>query len=768
MDKIKHGIERIEINDATLNGVVIEPTLINFFFGNNGTGKSTVARAIRDKTGLTWHPDVPADEYETLIFDHDYVDTEFRSFEKLRGVFTVGALNADTQEKITTRTAEKRGCDTAASTAQASAAKKKTELDTLLENFRAVCWGHSTELRSALGNAMAGYKGTKILFATEVLKGTSPVEYNLHELQAMCETAFSASGRNYPRFNKTGSFSQLASMSEIYKLLGVSITSSSDSEFARFVSALNAADWVSQGHKHYSTVANGKCPYCQRELPADFEENIASCFDAQYQQDVANLQRLLDAYSADMNGFIAALETNLQAETLPKIDTTEYKTKLELFKRTVEGNIRKIADKIKEPSSVVVLDDVKMVRDEINAIIDGFNAIIDENNTIIASKGDKQKECIKKTKELIAFTLAADIKAYNDCFTTLDKEYHDFQDTYKKNHDRSVELDRELTALNKDGVGTRATIDAVNKTLRDAGLQGFRLYPKDGEEHVYEVRRDGSDKPANNLSEGERNFIAFLYFYHVVRGSYEETGKKKRKIVVIDDPITSMDSGVLFLVSSLVRELIEICYNNVNLEDRTFKGDEVAQIFILTHNTYFHREITYNQIGRFDFVSYFLVQKRNNVSTVRLCTKENRDTVPPMIENYNPVQNSYKALWSEYKELSGSITTMSVIRRILEYYFLQLCGYDGVNLRKDVLEKNKHRFIVPSGDGTPDNDDKYHLALSMLSYIGKQDHGFNDGMDFVDESADVTQCRDVFWTIFDCLGQTQHYDMMMGNEALPK
>lgn len=159
-----------------------------------------------------------------------------------------------------------------------------------------------------------------------------------------------------------------------------------------------------------------------------------------------------------MNGFISTLEANLQAETLPKIDTTEYKTKLELFKRTVEGNIRKIADKIKEPSSVVVLDDVKTVRDEINAIIDGVNAIIDENNTIIASKGDKQKECIKKTKELIEFTLAADIKAYNDSFTTLDKEYHDFQDTYKKNHDRSVELDRELTALNKDGVGTRATI----------------------------------------------------------------------------------------------------------------------------------------------------------------------------------------------------------------------------------------------------------------------------------------------------------------------
>ena len=32
MDKLKHGIDRIEITDATMTGVVIEPTLINFFF----------------------------------------------------------------------------------------------------------------------------------------------------------------------------------------------------------------------------------------------------------------------------------------------------------------------------------------------------------------------------------------------------------------------------------------------------------------------------------------------------------------------------------------------------------------------------------------------------------------------------------------------------------------------------------------------------------------------------------------------------------------
>ena len=36
-----------------------------------------------------------------------------------------------------------------------------------------------------------------------------------------------------------------------------------------------------------------------------------------------------------------------------------------------------------------------------------------------------------------------------------------------------------------------------------------------------------------NLSEGERHFIAFLYFYHMVMGSQSDDGKMVDKIVVI-------------------------------------------------------------------------------------------------------------------------------------------------------------------------------------------------------------------------------------------
>ena len=61
-------------------------------------------------------------------------------------------------------------------------------------------------------------------------------------------------------------------------------------KISQFIKALNATDWVRQGHDYYAAHTSGKCPYCQQTLPVGFEEEIAACFDAQYQQDIADLR----------------------------------------------------------------------------------------------------------------------------------------------------------------------------------------------------------------------------------------------------------------------------------------------------------------------------------------------------------------------------------------------------------------------------------------------------------------------------------------------
>lgn len=195
--------------------------------------------------------------------------------------------------------------------------------------------------------------------------------------------------------------------------------------------------------------------------------------------------------------------------------------------------------------------------------------------------------------------------------------------------------------------------------------------------NVYEVIRDDG-KPAKKLSEGKRNFITFLYFYNLVcgngragsaiigtDGSISGAADRRDKIVIIDDPVSSTDSGTLFIVSAMVRDMINSCLNNVEFLNPEIQGNYIKQIFILTHNAYFHREITYNQIDYYNMVSFYMIYKSDNISTVKLCEEKAKE-VSRKDRNINPVQNAYTALWTEFRELNSTIPLLNVIRRILE------------------------------------------------------------------------------------------------------
>ena len=130
------------------------------------------------------------------------------------------------------------------------------------------------------------------------------------------------------------------------------------------------------------------------------------------------------------------------------------------------------------------------------------------------------------------------------------------------------------------------------------------------------------------------------------------------------------------------------------------------------------------------------------------------------MENFNPVQHSYAALWEELKEVQSAIPAKNIIRQILEYYFLQLCGYEGSDIRERVLEDHKENFI-DTIDGQKPDMTKYEIASSMLAYINNP-NGISDGLNYVEDCEDVEAYKRVFKMIFDALGQSQHYKMMTG------
>lgn len=81
--KMMSAIQKLVLTDATFNGETVEPTFINFFYGKNGAGKSTIARTIRGNLpgSVEWQSDRPADSYDVLVYDADFIRDNFENYD---------------------------------------------------------------------------------------------------------------------------------------------------------------------------------------------------------------------------------------------------------------------------------------------------------------------------------------------------------------------------------------------------------------------------------------------------------------------------------------------------------------------------------------------------------------------------------------------------------------------------------------------------------------------------------------------------------------
>ena len=104
-------------------------------------------------------------------------------------------------------------------------------------------------------------------------------------------------------------------------------------------------------------------------------------------------------------------------------------------------------------------------------------------------------------------------------------------------------------------------------------IKKFNLIYIESDKSYYICRENG--EIAKNLSEGEKTVIAFAYFLATLKTRNFDL---KNAIVVIDDPVSSLDQQYLF--------------NLINLLALKFnKTSSFRQLFVLTHNFYFFKKL---------------------------------------------------------------------------------------------------------------------------------------------------------------------------------
>lgn len=748
---MQSAITDIKLDGRTYHNVSITPTLINFFFGKNGVGKSTIADNFAKSTGLT---PVPTD-YDVLVFDKEFIARNIREDDGIPGVFSVNEGNIRIEEEIKQKEAKVKELREEYSTTKSKIDVANTQRTDIQTEVGEICWKSTKAMRDDFPLAMKKTRSKKENFVAELLSTTHAQACDLDELATLYSTAFNSDATQYQNLVMTHRIEQ--GKQDGYDLLNKPILSSADTPFADFIRTIGATDWVRHGNERFSHVAGDKCPYCNQILPDDYAEQLASCFDAQYDADIKKLQQFTRNYEVAVDSVLRLLNENLSSP-FPRCDFTEYKQLLDTITAVIELNKKNLNEKLTSPASTVTLSDFDDKLDELNAIIDKFNSAIQEHNAIIASRADKKEECIDSVWKHMAFLVEDEVSKYRNNLQSLDKESRDLELELQRLTEEGTTLSADIVELSKQIVNIDSTMNSINKKLDDSGFQGFKFRKKQNDQHKYEIVRDDGS-PGRGLSEGERNFLAFLYFYHKVQGRESAESTFRDRIVVIDDPVSSMDSSSLFIVSSIVRELMSICYNN-GYPCEANVPQYIKQMFILTHNAFFHKEVSYHMLKHFRCVNFYLIKKARNVSTIELCVrKDPLSDTPAYPSNFTPVTNSYTALWKEYKEVTSPSALLRVVRQILEYYFIQISGYESQNLTERIMA-DEGVFCTENEDGTV-NRDLIFTVSAMLRYIGSESTGFNDGLNYVEGSEDIVRIRETFERIFTAMEQRQHYKMMI-------
>ncbi len=730
------------IESITISGVATYTTseqldglsLFNFIFGSNGSGKTTVSRVIADETNfptckVTWERGT---KLPPFVYNHDFVERNFNQSPELKGVFTLGEKQLETLAKIA---AAKGEIDTLTAKIQSLTQAlqgedgnggKKGELATLEDKLKEKCWVQKQKHDAKLQGGFEGFRSSMERFRGKVLQeqvSNTAVLLTLPELEKKSESVFGPTPTTEASVPAIDTAKILAH--ETDPILKKRVIGKDDVDIAAMIKKLGNSDWVREGRGFYD-VNDGVCPFCQKKTTDAFARSLNEYFDETFVTDSKSIDDLATDYATEA-GRVQQQLAGIIASPSRFLDVERLKAEKELFDAKIQLNNQRLAEKMKEASRVVELESLSNVCAAIDTLIDAANTQVTAHNKMVANLASERATLTAQVWKFVLEELKTDLAAFKAVKGDLDKAIAAMTDQMEKATEDKRKKTSELQTLEKQATSVQPTINSINDLLRSFGFQGFKLEKAASGTSYKLVRADGTDAKVT-LSEGEKTFVTFLYFYHLLKGSDSDSGMTTDRIVVFDDPVSSLDSDILFIVSSLIKSLFE------EVRARTV---HIKQIFVLTHNVYFHKEVTYNP-KRKDVAmkeeTFWIVRKSGLVSKL-----EKHPT--------NPVKTSYELLWAEVRKSDRSnLAIQNTLRRILENYFKILGGIDLDGLC--AMFEGKEKII----------------CKSLCSWVNDGSHYAHDDLYVSLDNTMADSYLKVFRAIFDKSEHSAHYKMMMGDD----
>ena len=372
-------------------------------------------------------------------------------------------------------------------------------------------------------------------------------------------------------------------------------------------------DWFKKGGRllHVSKTINNHCPLCDTDLSSNID-SIINEYSSYFSDSIVSLFELIDSNNLTLDLFILGNQLIKNEETIDELILTcfqvyGFQIPSLNFDVTLRAQLlsalQEISKLLKQKKQNPESGDLKISNETNKIIQDYINAIenfkietlkkIDEE--IISVQGISIDSIIKKIKAKIAIISSVELNENsNNIFSSKRKTNSDIVSIASS---RITEIG---TFIEKQEVLRSAEVSKLNAEskyinlyLNNFGISHFninRVKDKSQDNLIITYSKSGKKKTKLNhsLSEGEKTALAFAYFISKLRVEKIESGDKGFEdcIVVIDDPISSLDDNRLFQTANLIDSFL--FYNKKIDEDGTESLSHYPnQVFILSHNLTF-------------------------------------------------------------------------------------------------------------------------------------------------------------------------------------
>ena len=736
-------IESISIADvATFDetGVRIDDLKkVDFIYGANGTGKTTITKLLGNSTdpefsncSVSWRDDIPL---QTLIYNKDFRERNFGR-GKIDGVFTLGEATKEEKEAIEQMVAELEKMKEKGVNKKKTFERLKEEKQKAEDIFRDTAWVEVyKKYETVFKDAFEGVMSSKEAFKKRLLGKAEANNSDLKifdELKLKATTIFGKAPVELPLIDQI----EYARLLEIESdaIWNKKIIGKSDIEIAKLIQHLSINDWVNEGRGYLQQ--DSVCPFCQEEtITEDFRKQLNFYFDKTFEEDTQRVTNLSSEYTLTAQTLVNLLDGIESKET----ENPDSKMELELLSEKIKtittqlrANEQLVENKGKEPSRSISLTSLKDQLDGLSELVGKANAKLKAHNKIVQNYATEKTNLIMSIWRFLVEEYRTSITHHTSNISGKQKGIDAVSKQIADMRKEYTELDVKIKEANKNVTSVQPSVDEINKTLKAYGFLNFEIVPSTEDTNQYQIQREDGSIAESTLSEGEITFITFLYFLQQAKGGLSEDSVLDERVLVIDDPISSLDSNVLFVVSTLIKEILDAVKNNRGV---------IRQVILLTHNVYFHKEVSYIS-GKAEPNSdthFWILRKKQQVSKVQSYSK-------------NPIHNSYQLLWRELKnhDYNDNVAIQNTMRRIIENYFKILGGYHYDKL----IESFK------------DSHEEQEICRSMVCWINEGSHIIPDDL-FIQSHDDMKdKYVEVFEKIFVNTNHHAHYKMMMESPAL--